>query len=228
MENKTPQTYSNLDLELIAMLSRIDPILVNIIKGVRSTLNDIDNLDRFYQAANSIRGLTDILIRSARDKLEKNLSKKALNKRQEYVLENLSNSFGKTLKQIPSEIKEKKSYENFLKEQFYSLNITIVKTFQCLPITTNHVLKSYFGDHKEIDVLPKPLRERVRKTIAIWHENHGYFVRICHYPNGLIESSVFLSKWEDIQKCLLSALTLFFEDANIIDQILKLDEPPND
>ena len=55
-----PQVFSNADLELITLLSQVDSTLVDIIKGVRRVLRDIENPDRFHQAANLIRHLNKL------------------------------------------------------------------------------------------------------------------------------------------------------------------------
>lgn len=224
---KTPQIYTDIDLELITFFSQINPTLVNIIKGVRRVVSDTENPDAFPQAANSIRGLTDILIRNAQNRMIENQSI-ALSEAHLKLIENMLGSFKGILSSIPEGIDGKEAYIHYLDVKFKELNKAIELALQGKPITTKQVLKSYFGRDKEIALLQNFAQKRIKDAILRWHECHIYFVQFTHYPDKEIVVSDFLSKWEEIQRCVLMALRPFFSSTSVLDGIMQQDQPPTE
>ena len=222
-----PQVFSNTDLELITLLSQIDSTLVDIIKGVRRVLSDIENPDRFHQAANSIRHLTNILIRNAQDRISA-IPGVDLTEEQNLLIDKLAEGFSSILSSIPEGIDGKQSYIDYLEGKFKDLNREIRLGLRGEPITTKQVLKSYFGKDDELASLQEFVQKRIREAIIRWHSYHIYFVKISHYSDDeKIEEDDFISKWEEIQKCALMVLRPFFGTTSVLDEVMKLEEPPN-
>jgi hypothetical protein len=223
----SPQIFTNTDLELIPLLSQIDSSLVSIVKGVRRVLNDIDNPDRFAQAANSIRHLTSILIRNAQDKISVSVGID-LTSEQSTLIDRLSGNFRSILSSIPEETDDKQSYVDYLEGKFTDLNRELKLSLKGEPLTTKQVLKSYFGREEDLSVLQEFVQKRIKEAIVRWHNCHKYFVKISHYSNDKpIEREEFSAQWEEIQRCVLMVLRPFFSTVSIIDEIMKLEEPPN-
>lgn len=223
----SPQVFTNVDLELIPLLSQIDPSLVAIIKGVRRVLNDIDNPDRFAQAANSVRHITNLLIRNAQDKISITTGIN-LSDEQNSLIDKLSENFKNILSSIPNGSDNKQSYLDYLEGKFTDLNRELKLGLKGEPLTTKQVLKSYFGREEELSVLQEFVQKRIKEAILRWHNCHKYFVKVSHYSNDkTIQQDDFMSQWEEIQRCVLMVLRPFFSSVSIIDEVMKLEEPPN-
>jgi hypothetical protein len=196
------EEYTAVELELIHVLSRIDFVLVNIIKGIKHVLNDSHNPDRHRQASNSIRHLTDILIRRTKTKMLGSVNK-PLSEEQKELLKNLGHCFTQILTKIPYEIEDKDSCKSLLHDKYQDLNINIEGTFKLVPLTSKQVLSSYYGSQKDIQNSPE-FTQRIRKqTISTWVKNHKYFTGASHYSEEFKEKE-FQEKWETMQMCILS------------------------
>jgi len=222
-----PQVFTSLDLELIPLLSQIDPSLVAIVKGVRRVLNDIDNPDRFPQAANSIRHLTDILVRNTKDKLSA-IAGADLTQEQIVLMGKLTECFKNILSSIPSGNDDRQAYVDNLEGKFGKLNKELKISLKGEPLTTKQAMKSYFGREDELSLLQDFVQKRIKEAILRWHNCHEYFLKIAHYSSDkVIQGDEFMAQWEEIQRCVLMVLRPFFKTVSIIDEILKLENPPN-
>ncbi|GEM_PF-4470265 len=223
-----PQIFSSTDLELISLLSQIDSALVDIVKGVRRALSDIENPDRFAQAANSIRHLTNILIRNAQDKIAV-ASGTDFTSEQSALIARLSENFNSLLSSIPGETDDKQGYVDYLDGKFADLSRELKLCLKGEPLTTKQVLKSYFGREEELSLLQDFVQKRIKEAIMRWHNCHKYFVKVSHYSNDKrIDEADFRAQWEEIQRCVLMVLRPFFSTASIIDEIMKLEKPPHE
>ena len=167
------------------------------------------------------------MIRNAQDRISA-ISNLDLTKEQNLLMAKLAEGFNGILASIPEGVDGKQSYINCLEGKFKKLNKEIKLGLRGEPITTRQVLKSYFGKDDELALLQEFIRERIKKAIIRWHDCHEYFVGISHYPDEeKIEEDDFISQWEEIQKCVLMVLRPFFGNTSVLDEVMKLEEPPN-
>lgn len=222
-----PQLFSNIDLELIPLLSQIDAKLVSIVKGVRRVLGDMENPDRFHQSANSIRHLTALLIRNAKDRISA-ISTEGLNEENRQLINKVSDIFNNILSSLSGATDEEKASAAYLEGKFNSLKVEIARVLAGKPTTTKQVLKSYFGKDDELVSLQEFAKKRIKESIDRWNSCHEYFNDVAHYSNKIrIDEEEFASKWEEIQQCVLIVLRPFFNTVSMLDEIIKLEEPPN-
>jgi len=223
-----PQAFSDIDLELIPLLSQIDPRLASIVKGVRKSLIDIENPDRFHQSANSIRHLTALLVRNAKDRISA-ISTATLTEEQQQLLVKFSDVFNTILSSLTKSADENKTSTASLTDKFNNFKTEIVRFLDGKPTTTRQVLRSYFGTDDKLVSLQEFTEKRIEVALDRWSGCHDYFNDVAHYSDkSLVKAEEFLSKWEEIKKCALIVLRPFFVAASLIDEVINLEEPPNE
>jgi hypothetical protein len=215
-----PDAYSQTTTELMKVLGSIDPIYCDIIVGIERVLNDKSNPDRYVQAANSIRGLTGRLVRSVEPNIP-NSDNAQLSK----ALTELSKGFDEALKHMPqlSAKNDRESQINGMKEEFNCLK----KNLKTGKLTLRLKIKQFFGKDDEMQNLPTTLSDEMKNVIKVWADTNAYFVKITHYSDDIIDTSVFIDNWYTIQSCILQVVTPFVRQIPILDSILQKDEPPN-
>lgn len=223
-KNRYILVFTPLQKRLIEILGNIDPLLSNIFIGILKVVSDVENPDRFHQAANSIRGITDILSRNAKEALTIG-SNKYTNEEQQEALDKLRVCFDKALTLMPIFSEDEKQAQNNLVESEYK---DIEETLKNGGFTLKQRLKRYLGSYEDLSKMPESFRKRIKDTISLWDKAHDYFIGLSHYNSKNIDEEKFRKNWQVIQDCLFYALSPFFEEISVLDEILKMETPPNE
>jgi hypothetical protein len=210
---------------LLNILGNINPALADIFRGALKTLSDIENADRFSQAANSIRGITDILVRNVKKEVKNNSNSK-IDHSQNGVLQKLKDYFDEALKLMPTDVEsdDKFAQQRRAQQQFDDLSNTLLKG----RLTQKQILKRYFGDKDDLARMPHFAKTSIAEIVSIWAKSHDYFVNVSHYGCPAIDENEFKENWQSIQRCLRITLTLFVDHIPSLDDLLKLEFPPDE
>jgi hypothetical protein len=212
----------NID-ELIRIVDYFDPIVVQIIDGVEKVLADKSNPDRYHQAANSIRHITGILTRNV--SREQDL-RHGENEQRHEVLRQFDDCFDRALDLMP--VSESKSEMDAQRDKARAMFSGLKDTLEKGELTQRQKLCTYFGNGANVTKSPEFAVNQISKTITLWTDAHDYFIKLAHYGDGGTDEAEFLDNWHTICGCIVKTLSLFIHDRPALDEILKLEEPPDE
>lgn len=213
---------SNID-ELIKIVTYFDPVIVQIIYGVEKVLADKTNLDRFHQAANSIRHITCILTRNVRKEL---FLENSGNKERYEILSQLDNYFNQALDLMP--VSKDKSGMDSQRNKVQNMFQELKDALEHGRLTQKQKLINYFGNKTDLAKSPQFATDEIIKIISIWKKAHDYFLDLAHYGDREIHEAEFLDNLNTLCKCTVKTVSLFIHDRPTLDEFLKLEAPPNE
>jgi len=180
-------------------------------KGVLIVLLDINNPDRFLQAACSIRNIFEQMIKTFySDEL---YTDNLMNTNKEDLL-NLNNCYDKCLNNLKVDDKNDKNEIKILADDLYKklVNVLIRKNTK-----RRTQIESFFGENTKLKIIPS----EIRKHTVEFYYIYDYFNGILH--GGHIDEKEFNGKWLKTQDIFSFILSNFNEDASKIDEYLKLE-----
>jgi hypothetical protein len=182
--------------------------LSNMLLGIVKVLNDSTNPMRFSQAANTIRGLADILIKEKEQEIKSSaeyLSEKEINDFK-IVFDSL---LKKTLSNI-NEIDEQSHTHEIADRKFREVVYVLSKG----TLTRKDLLIELLGGKQKLKIVSEPLQEQVKELAKL----HKYFAETLH--NSTFNKTEFNDNWFQFQWLLILIVSGFFEIAKQIDQFI--------
>lgn len=197
--------------KLYGLLSRRDETgqLAKMLEGIIKTLSDLNNPMRFSQAANTIRGIADILL-----KLNNNTFNSSTPHVSEDEFEELKSKFEKILGCCITKIhdEENKNETSQTAERIYR-QLKNVLSYGAR--TKKHQLLELLGSKDNLRILPKTLQDSAERLAKIYN----YFTQVLHRHREV--EPEFDENWLIFQDFLILVASGFFDLAKEIDPFLE-------
>ncbi len=219
-ESQRPQPviFTPKERKLYELLSNRDETgqLPRMFEGAVKVLSDSRNPDRFSQAANTIRGIADILLDHNRNKMNK---PQAILKREKFgeLKPQFEIILGKSLERI-IDCDDKDETRQQADREFDRLQNILSYGAR----TKKHQLLDLIGLTKNLRILPKSLQENAEKLV----KTYKYFANVLHHHQGVEPD--FMTNWLFFQDFLILVTSRFFDIAKEIDPFLEKETISNE
>lgn len=208
-ENYTPFTAKEKKLHELLIKRDETGQLSKMLEGAVKVLSDLNNPMRFSHAANTIRGIADILLNYNKSEIKKS----TLNQKEgEY--DELKNKFeiilDNTLQKI-ADAEDKEETSQQANRKYKELENLLSYGAR----TRKHQLLELLGSAKDLRILPKALQDSAEKLAEIYK----YFTQVLHRHRK--DEPEFFKNWLFFQDFLILATSGFFDLAKEIDPFLE-------
>ncbi len=213
---------SEREIELKRSFEHIgDGSLVRIFEGAITVLSDPSNKDKYAQAANSIRGITNKLLRHIGRDSKALLAEFSTEDKKGKVIQEIRALFEKVIDFIPHDPSlSKKQLCEAARQKFEELLSDMVTG----KVTMKQNLKTLFGTEAQLKTLTPQIKSSLDMALKIWNECHKYFTDISHHGTAATHER-FMENWYRIQDCWWSACCIFIDASPEIDDVIKKGPP---